>query len=242
MEEHREDLGDFITRHPRGKNLPAFLKQTTDRFRAESDMEIEELESLRKNIDHIKDIVAMQLTHAKADGNLEKVALHEIMEDALSINAGNFARCGIEVKRDYNPAVGEITVDKHKLLQILVNLITNARNACMECEKPLKEIILRLDIKDENVILLVQDNGIGIAPENRSRIFNHGFTTRKDGHGFGLHSGAIAARQMGGQLTVHSDGAGCGACFTLELPVAPASSPKKNEDPDREEKVMTVKS
>lgn len=242
MEEHRKDLGDFITHHPRGKNLPAFLKQTTDRFRAESDMEIEELESLRKNIDHIKDIVAMQLTLAKADGNLEKVALHEIMEDALSINAGNFARCGIEVKRDYNPAVSEITVDKHKLLQILVNLITNAQNACMECEKPLKEIILRLDIKDEKVILSVQDNGIGIAPENRLRIFNHGFTTRKDGHGFGLHSGAIAARQMGGQLTVHSDGPGCGACFTLELPVAPTSSPKNNEDPDREEKIMTVKS
>ena len=62
------------------------------------------------------------------------------------------------------------------------------------------------------------DNGIGIPPENLTRIFNHGFTTRKDGHGFGLHSGALAAKEMGGSLTVHSGGTGQGAAFTLELP------------------------
>jgi signal transduction histidine kinase len=64
----------------------------------------------------------------------------------------------------------------------------------------------------------VADNGIGIPAENLTRIFNHGFTTRKNGHGFGLHSGALAAKEMGGALAVHSDGPGCGATFTLELP------------------------
>jgi signal transduction histidine kinase len=66
----------------------------------------------------------------------------------------------------------------------------------------------------------VIDNGIGIPAENRTRIFNHGFTTRKDGHGFGLHSGALAATEMGGSLSVHSDGPMTGAAFTLELPLA----------------------
>jgi signal transduction histidine kinase len=70
----------------------------------------------------------------------------------------------------------------------------------------------------------VHDNGVGISPENLARIFNHGFTTRKDGHGFGLHSGALAAKEMGGSLTVHSDGPGKGASFTLELPVQPGSA------------------
>jgi signal transduction histidine kinase len=67
----------------------------------------------------------------------------------------------------------------------------------------------------------VRDNGVGIAPENLTRIFGHGFTTKKDGHGFGLHSGALAAKEMNGSLTVHSDGVGQGAAFTLELPPAP---------------------
>jgi two-component system NtrC family sensor kinase len=61
---------------------------------------------------------------------------------------------------------------------------------------------------------------VGIAPENLTRIFSHGFTTRTDGHGFGLHSAALAAQQMGGRLTAQSDGPGRGATFTLELPVA----------------------
>jgi signal transduction histidine kinase len=74
-----------------------------------------------------------------------------------------------------------------------------------------------------NVAITVRDNGIGIAPENLTRIFGHGFTTKKDGHGFGLHSGALAAKQMNGSLSVHSDGLGKGASFTLELPAAPAA-------------------
>jgi signal transduction histidine kinase len=240
MDEHGADLGDFITNHPRGKNLPAFLKQLAERLRAENAMEVDELQALGHNIDHIKDIVAMQLTFARVGGNLEKIAPREIMEDALLINAGEFSRYGIELKRDYNPAVTGITADKHKLLQILVNLITNARNACMESAQPHRKITLGLDRGNGCVKFSVQDNGVGIAPENRARIFNHGFTTRKDGHGFGLHGGAIAAKQMGGQLTVQSDGPGCGACFTVELPVSQAVSPQKHNNQGNEKPCMTV--
>ena len=71
-----------------------------------------------------------------------------------------------------------------------------------------------------SVQVSVTDNGIGIAGENLTRIFSHGFTTKRDGHGFGLHSGALAAREMGGSLTAHSDGPGKGASFTLELPIS----------------------
>ena len=63
------------------------------------------------------------------------------------------------------------------------------------------------------------DNGIGIPADNLTRIFGHGFTTRKEGHGFGLHSGALAAKELGGALTVESDGPGKGATFTLEFPI-----------------------
>jgi signal transduction histidine kinase len=70
-------------------------------------------------------------------------------------------------------------------------------------------------------MIRVEDNGIGIPPENLTRIFSHGFTTRPDGHGFGLHIGAINAREMGGSLSVASEGTGRGATFTLILPMSP---------------------
>jgi signal transduction histidine kinase len=71
------------------------------------------------------------------------------------------------------------------------------------------------------VKIWVSDNGIGILPENLTRIFNHGFTTRRNGHGFGLHSGALAAKELGGVLLAYSEGPGTGATFCLELPVQP---------------------
>jgi signal transduction histidine kinase len=69
----------------------------------------------------------------------------------------------------------------------------------------------------------VIDNGEGIAAENLTRIFAHGFTTKKDGHGFGLHSCVLAAREMGGSLLAASDGPGRGAAFTLVLPLQASS-------------------
>jgi signal transduction histidine kinase len=75
------------------------------------------------------------------------------------------------------------------------------------------------------VEVTVTDNGEGIAPDNLTRIFSYGFTTRQQGHGFGLHSGANAAKEMGGQLTAHSAGPGQGAVFTLVLPLNPRPTP-----------------
>jgi C4-dicarboxylate-specific signal transduction histidine kinase len=105
------------------------------------------------------------------------------------------------------------------VLQILVNLIRNAKYACDEAGRPDKRLSMRVTKGDELVRIAVRDNGIGIPPENLTRIFGHGFTTKKDGHGFGLHSGALAAKELGGSLTAHSDGVGRGATFTLELPL-----------------------
>jgi signal transduction histidine kinase len=68
------------------------------------------------------------------------------------------------------------------------------------------------------VRIVVADNGVGIPKENLTRIFNHGFTTRKEGNGFGLHSGVLAAKEMGGRLVAAGEGTGHGATFTLKLP------------------------
>ena len=137
----------------------------------------------------------------------------------MRMNTAGFERCGIQVDRHYSD-VPPVTVDKHKVLQILVNLINNAKYALDASERPDRRLTLEIGMHgDKRITITISDNGIGIPPENLTRIFSHGFTTRKDGHGFGLHSGANAAKEMGGQLTVSSEGAGKGAVFILELPM-----------------------
>jgi C4-dicarboxylate-specific signal transduction histidine kinase len=130
----------------------------------------------------------------------------------------------VELVRECASDLPEITVDQHKVLQILVNLIRNAKHACDESDRTDKRITVRA-VKDNNRIKIsVIDNGVGIFPENLTRIFNYGFTTRKSGHGFGLHSGALLAKEIGGALAGHSDGPGTGAVFILELPLQPNGS------------------
>jgi signal transduction histidine kinase len=141
----------------------------------------------------------------------------------MKIHGAGYLRHGIHVTHDYDP-VPEVMVDKHRVLQILVNLLGNAKYACDRSESSERQVIIRLkNTTPGHVKIEVADNGMGVAPENLTRIFSQGFTTRKEGHGFGLHSGALAAKEMGGSLAVFSAGPGKGATFTLELPVAPAS-------------------
>jgi signal transduction histidine kinase len=110
-------------------------------------------------------------------------------------------------------------------VQVLVNLIRNAKQACDDSGSATKKMTVRVSGSLDSVRVSVIDNGVGIPPENLTRIFAHGFTTKPNGHGFGLHGAALAAREMGGSLTVHSDGGGAGAAFTLELPVHPPGNP-----------------
>jgi len=144
------------------------------------------------------------------------------------MNAGALSRHRVEVIREFE-TVPPMNVEKHKILQILVNLVRNAKHACQDSARPDRRLTVRVALRavgvsepeasgDARVRISVMDNGVGISPENLTRIFNYGFTTRKDGHGFGLHSGALAAKELGGSLTVHSDGIDRGAMFTLELP------------------------
>ncbi len=218
--EHGQNLGHFLTQDSQGRKLPEFLSKLSDHLHSEQQDLLGELGALTKNIEHIKEIVAMQQSYARVSGVIETLPSAELVEDALHINAAGLARHGVEIVRDFTD-VPPVAIDKHKALQILINLISNAKYAVSENQPYHKRITLKLGVSAAgHVAITVQDNGHGIAPENLTKIFGHGFTTKREGHGFGLHSGANAAREMGGRLLVHSDGLGCGAAFTLELPVA----------------------
>jgi len=220
LREHAGHLGSFLTEHPKGKLLPGYLEKLAAHLVAERAALLAELQQFEENVLHIKEIVTMQQSYAKLGGTREPIRPADLMEDSLRFNAAALARHGVQVIREYEPDLPEITVEKHKVLQILVNFIRNAKDACQASERRDRKLVLRATKGGRFVNLMVRDNGVGIPPENLKRIFEHGFTTKKSGHGFGLHSGVLAARELGGELQVQSDGVGAGATFTLRLPVA----------------------
>jgi PAS domain S-box-containing protein len=217
INEHEADLAGFFSADPKGRQLPAYLKGVTAHLATEQDDILRELAHLSQNIDHIKEIVAMQQSYSKVSGVRELLPVEELVEDALRMNGAAFDRHQVKVVREYSP-VPPVMVEKHKVLQILINLLRNAKYACDEAERPEKQVTMRIEPAGAHVKITITDNGIGIPAENLTRIFEHGFTTRKEGHGFGLHSGALAAKDLGGALSVASAGRGHGASFALTLP------------------------
>jgi signal transduction histidine kinase len=224
MKENAADLGNFMTTDEKGRQLPAYLEQLAGHLAQEQTYLLEEIESLEKNVDHVKDIVAMQQTYAKVSGLTEMIKVTDLVEDALRMNASALIRHDVHFFREYDEHLPEITVEKHKVLQILVNLIRNAKYACDESGQKDKRLTMRVTNGSDVVRIALIDNGVGIPPENLTRIFAHGFTTKKEGHGFGLHSGILAAKEIGGSLSAHSDGPGKGATFTLTLPCQPKAN------------------
>jgi len=213
-------LADFLANDTKGQWLPAYLADLSQHLENERMEARAEIDLLTRNIEHIKDIVAMQQTYARVSGLSEVLPAEDLIEDALQLNMDSFARHHITVERDF-AVVPSVNVDKHKALQILVNILRNAKHAMEEASEREKRLTLRIRQQSEAAISIsVTDTGVGIAPENLTRIFSHGFTTRRDGHGFGLHSAALAAQQMGGRLVAQSDGPGHGATFIFELPLA----------------------
>jgi len=221
MSEQSSNLGHFLTVDPKGKRLPYYLEELAEHLSNEQVVMLKELSSLSKNIEHIKDIVAMQQSYARVSGVVESISAVELVDDALRMNAEALTRHGVQIIREFGE-IPKVSVDKHKVLQILVNLVSNAKYALDEGNPPVKQLALRIGMNENSHFkIAVVDNGVGIPKENLARIFAHGFTTKKRGHGFGLHSGALAAKEMGGTLRVHSEGPGKGAIFTLELPLMP---------------------
>ena len=220
LQDHVADLGEFIAHDPKGRRVPEFIESLAKHWLDERNRLMAEISSLQESIDHLKEIVTMQQAYATTVGAVEPLDASALMEDAVRMNAGGLARHVVSCVREFQP-VPSILAERSKVLQILVNLIGNAKYAADKGGAAEKLITLRIAPGDPGrVRLIVHDNGIGIPPENLEKIFSHGFTTRAGGHGFGLHSSITAAKAMNGSLTVHSEGTGRGATFTLELPAA----------------------
>jgi signal transduction histidine kinase len=226
LELHADGLPEFLTGDPKGQRVLPYLAKLAGHLQAERDGILAELESLASHVGHIKQIVATQQSHAKVSGLVEEVSLPETVEDALRMLEPGMVRHGIQVERDFAP-LPPLLADKHLILQILLNLLRNAKQARKPGEGGHTIRVSLRRLGENRVSLAVQDTGVGLPPENLTRIFGHGFTTKAQGHGFGLHSCALAAGRMGGSLRAESQGLGHGATFTLELPLQTGGNPRK---------------
>jgi len=218
LEAHRRELADFLTRDPRGSQLPDYLSALSEELLHEQAVLKEGLEATTQHVEHIRAIVNVQQTYAGDTLVTEECDLPLVVEEALSIQMPALKSHGVNVVRELS-TLSRTRLDKHKVLQILINLITNAKNAMTVLPPGQRHLYVRLDAQEDVARIQVVDNGMGIAPEVRERLFRQGFTTREDGHGLGLHSSALAAQKLGGRLTLESEGPGKGATATLVLPL-----------------------
>ena len=223
LQQHSDDLETFLRHDPKGQRVLPYLANLSSHLERERASMLKELDLLTDHVGHIKQIVATQQNYAKVSGLIERISPADLMEDALRILQTGFQRQDILLQKEFEEDL-EIESDKHQIMQILLNLLRNAKQAIGDSERQEKLVRLRISRHgDDRVRIEVRDSGVGIPKENLTRIFAHGFTTKSTGHGFGLHSGALAARQLGGSLWAESDGAGLGATFTLELPLSAAA-------------------
>ncbi|TAK76174.1 MAG: HAMP domain-containing histidine kinase, partial [Gammaproteobacteria bacterium] len=213
---NKDNLNTFITQDAQGERVPKFFMALADYWKDEKATISKELGQLANHIEHIKNIIATQQS-LSGDTRFEQITdIGATIEEVLQIT--EITEDGVTIKKDYDK-LSPVQIDKIKLMQILVNLLHNAKDALDKTSIPDKLVTIKIKLKpDEKLMIEVRDNGVGIPSENLERIFLHGFTTKLQGHGFGLHSAALAAKEMDGSLAVHSDGVGKGATFTLEVP------------------------
>lgn len=215
---HKNDLITFISQDKNAANLALYIQELTIHWQTEQELLTTELKKLSNNIQHIKDIIAKQQDISGSSNMEELVDISEVLDSALAIMGINFENHKIKFTKEYKK-LHPVLVDKVKLIQIIINLIRNAKDALIESKTNERTLILRVThSKKEFFCIQVIDNGMGVAPENQVRIFAYGFTTKAEGHGYGLHASAIAANEMGGALKMKSQGIGHGSTFSIELP------------------------
>jgi predicted ATPase/signal transduction histidine kinase len=224
INEHEADLGAFFSVDDKGKRLPGYLNKLVQAVATEQAEVMAELDQLIKRVGHMKEIVATQQSYAGNSCVLAPVQVASLLQDVMQMNEASMARHHVQVDLRVAP-LPPLMLDRTRVLQIMMNLLSNAKQACGELSQQEASVVVEASAVGDRLRITVSDNGVGIAPENLTRVFAHGFTTRPGGHGFGLHSCVLAAQDMGGTLTTHSAGPGQGATFTVELPMAVVSAP-----------------
>lgn len=224
VEKNLDDLSNFLTEHPKGKLIPGYYISLGEAIREEQQVMTDEIRALSDKVSMMRDVISTQQNYAKATLYTEDIVVSDLVDDALKLQLASLKKQGVKIRKDFR-AHPRGMVSKVKLVHVLTNLIKNGKEAMGGNEKLHKpqEMIIRIEEPQENQVQIqIVDNGCGIRQEHLEKIFNHGFTTKSTGHGFGLHTCANFMTEMGGSLQAQSEGEFSGSTFTLKFPLLQA--------------------
>jgi len=218
LKKNRDDIGRFLTQDDKGKAVLPYLDELAGQLAQENSLIQEEVRAMDERVKHMNEIIQGHRTFtANAESPTEQVPLSKVVEASLAIVDAAYRKNGIEIVRELSDVA--VWTDRVKLSQVVVNLLTNAKDACVEQRSEGRRVrVVVRKLEDKKAYIDIEDNGVGIAPENLDRMFSQGFTTKQTGQGLGLHFSANALREMGGKISVSSAGRGLGATFTIEVP------------------------
>lgn len=220
IEDNKNNLDHYINHDERGKLVIPYFKKLIGQLTDEKIKNEEELETLNRNLTHVNQIIAMQQSASRPGSQiLEPINIDDLIEEILLLYASRLRKAMINVERQFHQTPPLVSV-KNKIQQILINLVKNAVDSLTISNQTLKRLIIKVELMEDKrrLLIRVSDNGSGISKEHLSKIFSFGFTTKQEGHGYGLHNCALLANELGGQLQVDSAGPGQGATFTLIIP------------------------
>jgi len=228
LRENINHIEEFISRNPKGKKLMEYYLALETPLKNEQANILEQSERLRNKINLISEVITAQEIHVGADIYADKTSLMEMIDNALTLEAGSIEKHGLVVEKDLQ-VTDPIIAQRSKLIHVLINLFKNAKESMADNTAEEKIIIIKTWQNENQVYLSITDNGTGIKPENLNKIFTHGFTTKKNGHGFGLHNCANSMKEMGGKIEVKSEGIGKGATFIMSFPAVSELALTTNE-------------
>lgn len=220
MQANSKKIGKFMQKDQRGRVLPSYLAELSDALMNERELSLREIDVLHKHLEHIKAVVATQQKYAKLCNVMEPTSLVELLGDVEELLGAAVTNHCVRIVRHEMDAP-PIKTDRQKLLQVIVNVVKNAIESSSEAHPDGGgRVELRIGTDDRgHAFVQVRDNGVGLTRETLANIFTHGFTTKADGNGFGLHSCANILKELGGAVQVDSDGPNTGATFTITLPI-----------------------
>ncbi len=222
LRDNIDRIDEFLVNNPKGKKLMQYYLKLEDGFNAENKQTMKHITRLMEKVNAIVDVIAAQQSYAGASGLTERYNLSEVVEDSLTMQSGSTTRYGIHIQKDFQDTP-QVPIQKAKLVHVLINLIKNAKESMMEIQQEHRKLTVSIDSKNDAIFVKVNDTGSGIAQENLEKIFSHGFTTKQNGHGFGLHSSANYMKEMGGRMWAESEGEDKGSTFVLRFPFPNAS-------------------
>jgi len=217
LRDNMDRMDEFLINNPKGKKLMQYYLKLEDGFNAEHKETMGHITRLMDKVNAIVDVIAAQQSYAGASGLTEAYYLSDVVEDALTMQSVSTTRYGVRVQKDFHD-IPQVPIQKTKLVHILINLIKNAKESMLGIQQQHRELAVSIDSNHDAIFVKIRDTGSGIAQENLEKIFSHGFTTKQNGHGFGLHSSANYMKEMGGRMWAESEGKGKGATFVLRFP------------------------